>query len=1001
MRQFFTRAFRHSYLAALLLISLCADAQSYTNNPGYFSSDSYWGKRNIRPGIRDTAAIAGKVDSIGAVIYWPATKALWLKTDTGWAMVGSGFNIDDYVPVTRSINTTSPLSGGGDLSTDRTLTIANAQADGENKGAATFRSDHFDDDTQGAISLDTVNWPAYTRTQSNSLFIRNQSSEAQTASFWITGSGTLNNTLRVATTNTAAAPLQVGTLPSYANLSVIFEGNVQTLPAAASNQAVTLQQLKDTVYKRLPGKIVSTVSQLASYGPTDSIIYVTDTIRGGVFRWQATGTSDDGIRFSGTSGVWRRVFNERDVNVDWYGPAKDGTTDDLAVITKAINSGYSNVILGAGQYAISYQITLKSGVNLMGQGIDRTYIIALPSTATPPPVGAPDTWAIYGEGTLTQLPNLGSPVSPQDTSISLSSSASVSTNDLILIGDTLSFNYSAYRSVYKQGEYFYVARSTTGTNVTVQAGLYGAYPTASTTIYKVNPMRGSVSNMTIDSRTYTIGIGIRYGDNYSVYNVKSINGNRGNINYYHCINSSVRDCYAAQFTQQINPYGIFVSGQNVNVERNYAYGIRHGITVGTDGIVPFINRGINIFNNMVGDSTNDNFNGSIDFHGNTELSVIRNNIVYGTVAVGGGANKVTNNTMFMGKNSGRAVLLYEVKNVDFEVTGNTVYFNGPNYNVTGSGFVYQGTGNEKVGGTVNVSDNKFIYNNSNTTTNTIYILYNLATVNIDFVASGNIIKHAPNTLAHRGIVALGLNAANKLNRVTITNNTLRYAGLRADYSKNVLISGNHVDSCNTWVVLCGNDGSVNIQNNFAENYAYNGGVSTGYFVNNASRLYFNNNNGGSNAAGHLYRGQFQSDTLLQVGLNNIYGTNNYSITGSFTAQNNSLPAGNLGIGTGAPVSTLHVSGSLSTALTSTGTNLTLTAAHHTVKLTATGLTITLPSAASAFGDGAGRIYCINNPNGATSTISTYNALAGGTSTTIAANSALWLQSNGTTWDQIK
>jgi len=155
MVQVFIRAFRHSYLAALFLITLGASAQSYTNNPGYFSADSYWGKRNIRPGIRDTSAIAGKVDSIGSVIYWPATKSLWNKTDTGWAKVGSGFNIDDYVPVTRSINTTSPLSGGGNLSADRTLSIANAQADGENKGAATFRSDHFDDDGLGAISLQT------------------------------------------------------------------------------------------------------------------------------------------------------------------------------------------------------------------------------------------------------------------------------------------------------------------------------------------------------------------------------------------------------------------------------------------------------------------------------------------------------------------------------------------------------------------------------------------------------------------------------------------------------------------------------------------------------------------------------------------------------------------------------------------------------------------------------------------------------------------------------
>jgi hypothetical protein len=56
------------------------------------------------------------------------------------------------VSTSRAINTTSPLSGGGDLSADRTLTIANAQADGSTKGAATFPSTEFTD-ASGLISL--------------------------------------------------------------------------------------------------------------------------------------------------------------------------------------------------------------------------------------------------------------------------------------------------------------------------------------------------------------------------------------------------------------------------------------------------------------------------------------------------------------------------------------------------------------------------------------------------------------------------------------------------------------------------------------------------------------------------------------------------------------------------------------------------------------------------------------------------------------------------------
>jgi hypothetical protein len=46
-------------------------------------------------------------------------------------------------PNTRLINTTTPLAGGGDLTADRTLSIANAAADGATKGAAAFNATNF------------------------------------------------------------------------------------------------------------------------------------------------------------------------------------------------------------------------------------------------------------------------------------------------------------------------------------------------------------------------------------------------------------------------------------------------------------------------------------------------------------------------------------------------------------------------------------------------------------------------------------------------------------------------------------------------------------------------------------------------------------------------------------------------------------------------------------------------------------------------------------------
>jgi hypothetical protein len=57
---------------------------------------------------------------------------------------------------TRTISTTSPLSGGGNLSADRTLTIADAVADGTTKGASTFTASDFNS-ASGVISIDYTN----------------------------------------------------------------------------------------------------------------------------------------------------------------------------------------------------------------------------------------------------------------------------------------------------------------------------------------------------------------------------------------------------------------------------------------------------------------------------------------------------------------------------------------------------------------------------------------------------------------------------------------------------------------------------------------------------------------------------------------------------------------------------------------------------------------------------------------------------------------------------
>ena len=119
----------------------------------------------------------------------------------------------------------------------------------------------------------------------------------------------------------------------------------------------------------------------------------------------------------------------------------------------------------------------------------------------------------------------------------------------------------------------------------------------------------------------------------------------------------------------------------------------------------------------------------------------------------------------------------------------------------------------------------------------------------------------------------------------------------------------------------------------------------------------------------------------------------FRIQGSSDNQN-ALPR--VGINTGQVAnSTLEVRGSVSTAITTTSTNITLDETHHAIVVTASS-TITFPAANTC----EGRMYKIKNTTNTLLTTSTYTNNLGGTSTTIPANSSLEVQSNGSVWQSL-
>ena len=178
-------------------------------------------------------------------------------TSTDWNTFNAG--VAGSVPNTRQINTTSPLAGGGDLSADRTLSIANAAANGSTKGAATFAAADFNDNGAGLISIDYTNgqhattsqngflsstdWntfnnkqPALTGVQGDIIYFSatntiSNLAKNTTASRYLSNSGTSNNPAwaQVDLTNGVTGTLPVGnggtgTGTAFTAGSVVFAG---------------------------------------------------------------------------------------------------------------------------------------------------------------------------------------------------------------------------------------------------------------------------------------------------------------------------------------------------------------------------------------------------------------------------------------------------------------------------------------------------------------------------------------------------------------------------------------------------------------------------------------------------------------------------------------------------------------------------------------------------------------------------------------------------------
>ncbi|MFM2305948.1 MAG: hypothetical protein RLZZ367_617 [Bacteroidota bacterium] len=157
----------------------------------------------------------------------------------------------------------------------------------------------------------------------------------------------------------------------------------------------------------------------------------------------------------------------------------------------------------------------------------------------------------------------------------------------------------------------------------------------------------------------------------------------------------------------------------------------------------------------------------------------------------------------------------------------------------------------------------------------------------------------------------------------------------------------------------------------------------------ASGSYINNGTSAQSGANFNISGAGTIGGALTAGSASISGA--ATIGGSATISGAATITGN------AEVGSLNVDGAFSAPIVTTSSNVTLGSSDYTVILTGSTPQVTLPSASTT----TGRMYVIVNQTSGSRTISQYKNFSNNNTTTVPANSAIVVQSNGTSWYQIR
>lgn len=166
-----------------------------------------------------------------------------------------------------------------------------------------------------------------------------------------------------------------------------------------------------TTKTSFPIDTVPTIADMEAYEGKAKMVFVSDTIQGGLFNAVLTGVDNGGTCFEGVSTFWRRADENKVFDVKWWGAKGDYDlttgTDDAGAIQACINylasiktSAFRPTLYfpGSRYYRIASPITIPAGIDVVMDG--STLVYNGSNTAGAVTIGTPGEINNYGAITI-------------------------------------------------------------------------------------------------------------------------------------------------------------------------------------------------------------------------------------------------------------------------------------------------------------------------------------------------------------------------------------------------------------------------------------------------------------------------------------------------------------------------------------------------------------------------------------------------------------------------